>query len=911
MRVLVRTVLLSVVLSACGSEMDGSLRTTETGGADAVGDATSPEDGDVVDAADPDATPEVAPEVTAADAGDAEAETTQIEVPIVEIVAPLNGATVAGPITIRLEPVGLVEREVDEVTLSVNGTIVFADAKLPTELVLDTREHGTGPLDLVARARDGFEQGSHTIRVQPANPPLRFREVTPRDRILRNKDVVSLTIAVDGTPDIRLTADFSALDSGYVEGAEMVYPLGGNVWALTYIISDANTVADGTYVIPITASIPTATIGYTQLSLTLRNMVTSPITVPGAVYVDGRLPQPTTSYEGLAPGVAVSNTVILTGGGANMTINFGNNTIPSDVVGVIVGLEANMGYWQVPVDMSAANAAPIVQTSFVLRGYRTYEATPASLPIRVATRDIRGNVSPYATKQLSVTRVGTGDVQVSLSWDTKDDLDLHVRTPSGCEIYYGQDTCGNGELDLDSYPACSSSGNGNENVFWPVGGAPSGLYRVYVDFYEQCGVRGPSYTVTAKYCGKVEVFEGNFNPNTDTGGGLGAGVFVTSFNVGGCGRVARGKVRYEDRTFDKLGFGAWSWQTLSNAHVELRHLQTGEVIGSGTTDRNGNYEIGFPATGIPGFIVAVQARTSPDQTLREIEVLDHPKFKRLYEITSPPIIVYPDTEEIVQDVDITEDHKAGAFNVFDTLRKAYDGVRLQSGRTLGKLRAFWATGSDTTDTIYCSRYLYDEGVCTELDTVSVQGKESDRDEYDDMVITKEFFKFALDKFSRDSHPGGTVDGRRDDPRRAWSEGVATFFACDVTGSRYYVNSRPHAVTLVDDLEAMPSPFAIGRDDDGELSPWLVSALLWDLADPANEPWDAIASRRAGVYDTLFSYLPSPGFLDRGPVGVDLTDFLDGWTCRGWGADEDLEHLVADHHEDDYDFEGPVTCPPAP
>jgi len=907
MRVLVPCVLLFVVASACGSEMDGSLRSRD---ADGTGDdSSSLDDASALDAdpstdVAPDASTDAAPPDSAPDVE----EVTQIEVPIVEIVAPLNGAAVAGPITVRLVPVDRDEREVDEVTLSVNGVKIFTDTKLPTELVLDTREHGTGPLDLVARARDRFDQGGHTIRVQPANPPLRFREVTPRDRILRNKDVISLTIAVDGTPDVRLTADFSGLDSGYTAGSEMVYPLGGNVWALTYIISEGNSVVDGTYVIPITASIPTATIGYTQLSLTLRNMVTSPITVPGAVYVDARLPQPTTTYEGVAPGIAVSNNVILTGGGANMTVNFTTTPIPKDVVGIIIGLEANMGYWQVPIDMSAPNTAAILDTSFVLRGYRTYEATPASLPMRVATRDIRGNISPYATKQLQVTRVGTGDVQVSLSWDTKDDLDLHVRTPGGCEIYYGNERCGQGELDLDSYPACSASGNGNENVFWPQGGAPSGIYRVYVDFYEQCGIRGPSYTVTAKYCGKVEVFEGQFNPNSDTGGGLGAGVFVASFNVGGCGRTARGKVRYEDRTFDKLGFGAWSWQTLSNAHVELRHIQTGAVIGSGTTDRNGNYEIGFPATGVPGFIVAVQARTSPEQSLREIEVLDHPKFKRLYEVTSPPLIVYPDTEEVVQDMDISEDHKAGAFNVFDTLRKAYDGVRLQSGRQLGKLRAFWATGSDTTDTLFCSRYLYDLGVCTEADSVSVQGKDSDRDEYDDMVITKEFFKFALDKFSRDSHPGEPADGRRTDPRRAWSEGVATFFAADVLGSRYYVNSRPFAVTLVDDLEAMPSPFAFGVDAEGEVSHWLVAALLWDLADPANEPWDAIASQRAGIYDTLFSYFPSEGFIDHGPAGVDLTDFLDGWTCRGWAATTELEHLVSDYHEDDaYDFARPVAC----
>ena len=36
-----------------------------------------------------------------------------------------------------------------------------------------------------------------------------------------------------------------------------------------------------------------------------------------------------------------------------------------------------------------------------------------------------------------------------------------------------------------------------------------------------------------------------------------------------------------------------------------------------------------------------------------------------------------------------------------------------------------ATGTDTTETFYCSKHLYDEGVCTDLNTVSVQGKDTD------------------------------------------------------------------------------------------------------------------------------------------------------------------------------------------
>ena len=58
-----------------------------------------------------------------------------------------------------------------------------------------------------------------------------------------------------------------------------------------------------------------------------------------------------------------------------------------------------------------------------------------------------------------------------------------------------------------------------------------------------------------------------------------------------------------------------------------------------------------------------------------------------------------------------------------------DALRLATGHELGDLDAFWATGTDTTETIYCSEYFYDSGVCTELGALSVQGKDIDRDEF--------------------------------------------------------------------------------------------------------------------------------------------------------------------------------------
>lgn len=829
----------------------------------------------------------------------------------VAIESPANGADFATPFPVHLVPVGRTEREVDYVSLYVNGTKVFTDTKLPTDILLDPRAYPAGPLVLIARAEDGFESGGHAVLLQNKAVPMAILGATPRSRVVQNGNVVSIVVTVDAPAQLSLTGDFSALDSEWIEGSEMPYELGAGEWALTYIISDKNTRPDGLYTIPIRMQAANWICDYTQLQIALRNGPTNPVAVPGGIYVDERLPQPTVESPGAAPTVIVSNATILTGAGTSMAVDLDGFARPDELVGIIVGVENQLGYFQVPLDLHAPDALHMIDVGLQLRAYREGESAPSQLPVRIAVRDQRGRISAYASKHLNVQRVGSGDIQVSVSWDTETDVDLHVEGPDDCDTYYGNtDYCSNGgELDLDSNAGCNIDHVRNENVFWPEGSAPPGEYIVRVDFYEDCCTCGANYVATVNYCGKSEVYTGTFEPGTDDSGSAYDGRIIARFNNGGCQRFVRGRVRYEDRTFDRTGFGAYTWRTLEGAVVEIKRLQTNELLGTTTTDRNGNYAVPIANLDVPGFIVSVKAATDPTEGLRNIQVFDHPKFKRLYTIASPPVIMDDTKEDIVQDLDITVAQHAGAFNIFDTLRRAYDRVRLMAGRSLGELRAFWMTGTDTTDTLYCSHYLYLNAVCTEQGSVSVQGKEEDRDEYDDMVITKEFFKFALAQLSRDSHPGGAVDGTRDDATRAWTEGLTTFFAADVAGSRHFVNSRPFGVTIVDDLEQMPTPFASGTQGT-DVSPHLVSAVLWDLLDPDDEVGDDILGGREGIYDVLFSYLPSSAYADRGVVGVDLTDFLDGWFCDNWQGQEGIKRLL-DARGFTYAFDGPQGCENAP
>lgn len=105
-----------------------------------------------------------------------------------------------------------------------------------------------------------------------------------------------------------------------------------------------------------------------------------------------------------------------------------------------------------------------------------------------------------------------GEVQFSLSWHNRNDLDLHVIAPGGKRIFYGdrRSSCG-GELDVDMNVRPLSD-EPVENTRWLRGKAPSGRYTVFVRWYRQHrgGVRTP-FELLVRLGEKTEVLEGRLN----------------------------------------------------------------------------------------------------------------------------------------------------------------------------------------------------------------------------------------------------------------------------------------------------------------------------------------------------------------------------------------------------------------
>ena len=81
------------------------------------------------------------------------------------------------------------------------------------------------------------------------------------------------------------------------------------------------------------------------------------------------------------------------------------------------------------------------------------------------------------TEFLSLAGAQSGVITVSMLWQTHDDMDLHVVTPSGAEIYYGNREADGGKLDVDMQVS-SFVENPVENIFFET--AEHGIYKAFV-----------------------------------------------------------------------------------------------------------------------------------------------------------------------------------------------------------------------------------------------------------------------------------------------------------------------------------------------------------------------------------------------------------------------------------------------
>ena len=199
--------------------------------------------------------------------------------------------------------------------------------------------------------------------------------------------------------------------------------------------------------------------------------------------------------------------------GAATAVNGGSAQVPVssavEFTTVIVSVQGASDYWELTLPAG-------VSASDVVLGVAP-QAPAGTIRVRYGV-GTGGTIGSYAAQDLRVYRVGNGDVQISVSWTGASDVDLRVIDPSGEEVFFGNLTSASGgTLDLDSNAACDIDNKNNENIVWPVGGAPRGEYRVVVEYWSDCGVARSDYVVTIQAEGQEpQIFSGSFvGPTTN------------------------------------------------------------------------------------------------------------------------------------------------------------------------------------------------------------------------------------------------------------------------------------------------------------------------------------------------------------------------------------------------------------
>jgi len=188
---------------------------------------------------------------------------------------------------------------------------------------------------------------------------------------------------------------------------------------------------------------------------------------------------------------------------------------------VILAVEGESGFFDISLPSGATSAILLITLN--------QNVDDNSFTVVIGAANAAGSFGGFAETDVVPIEVGTGEVQVSISWDAASDVDLHVVDPTGEEIYYGDPfSTSGGELDLDSNPACAIDGVNNENITWAAN-SPAGEYIVRVDYFDSCDVAATNYVVTVQVEGRQpQVFTGQLT-GTGTHGGLGSGIEVTRF----------------------------------------------------------------------------------------------------------------------------------------------------------------------------------------------------------------------------------------------------------------------------------------------------------------------------------------------------------------------------------------------
>jgi len=575
---------------------------------------------------------------------------------------------------------------------------------------------------------------------------------------------------------------------------------------------------------------------------------------------------------------------------------------------VLVGVDGYDAWWYLPIeDPTLWNGEVELTLDPALLG-RLGERL--NVQIQVAILVGTGSlVSAPLSRALSVGGF-PGEVGIVVEWGTNADLDLVVIAPDGERVTIAG-SAGPGTHSGDQ--GCTGSAPYSETISWAPGTSQPGVYEIEVHVVDDCGYFFTPATLSTVFCGTASPAAEQLEL------GVTGGAHRTTF-TSDCGATVSGKVRYQDFPVTTGGWGASNMLPARNVDVEAVRVMDGAVLGRTTTDAAGDYRIDFFNGGDPEYNVRV--------------VAEHvgPTVSQRVQTNAGSLWVWNSVEtfdssvnpvEADVDFEILGVDGSAVLNIFDQGVTLAAYARTLSGRRPSDATWHWTSGQLANHlngfgggVSHYSRdsNLWIRGASTATEIAN--GMPNNTDQWDDTVMGHEYGHFVEDDYSIGDSPGGQhfINGYSD-PRLAWSEGFATWFGQAALGSPWYLDRAGNMWSVRYNAESgggMPlgnSPANLS----GQVCEAVVTMILWDLSDTTNETFDTLQGQIAGIWASFGIYLPGGNFADRGVVGRDLMDFLDGVRCLGAIADgtvlTGLTGNVQTLHQMSYDWPALPSCAP--
>lgn len=345
-----------------------------------------------------------------------------------------------------------------------------------------------------------------------------------------------------------------------------------------------------------------------------------------------------------------------------------------------------------------------------------------------------------------------------------------------------------------------------------------------------------------------------------------------------------GTIRWEDRPLSPGALAPAIAKPARGVMVAVLDDATDATLATVSAADDGTYVAHYEATGN----VRVVAYSRSRAEVRPARIRDAAGY--LHALGSQPFAA-----GVTDPVDITIAHDlaiAGAWNALDNAVTAMDWIRARGHTTISPVFIYWQLGSSTGS--------YYQGGDNSLHLDGDDG-------WDDVVALHELGHYVQDEYLVSDNPGGSHDGSPADPRLAWGEGGATWFAIAVRGAPYYIDYSAGGGWSVELEERVHAATTSGGMSQ-YISEWMVAELLYDIGDGTGGDNDPMTATQPEVWDVLSGYMLTAQ--SRGFTGADLVEFLDGWfMTHGMASCGSMESLLVEQYKFPYDFAGPAgVCP---